>query len=124
MAFVGSPIHVKQLNQLKEQHDAAKAAGDTGAKARLEEQAKAQQTRLHQQAFGTADVADILEHLGDAMPGIEKEAGVTIFVSKWNAAELQNHEGGERVDVTMPLVDALKPTERQRRSAIEIQKHK
>ncbi len=55
-------------------------------------------------------------------PGLP--AGVDLVVSKWDKDALAKYKSAEFVDVTMMLVDALHPHERQRKSAIEIQKHK
>ena len=124
VAFAGSPTHEKQLRALIEEHRNAKEAGDLEKAARLEAEGKAQQVKAHQQAFSTAPVDDILAHITNALPEIQKAAGVTALVSKWDEAGLKKHAGAERVDVTMRLVDALHPKERQRKSAVEIQKRK
>jgi hypothetical protein len=42
-------------------------------------------------------------------------------VSKWDRAELDKATKAEPVDVTMALVDALRPTAKQRQYAIDIQ---
>jgi hypothetical protein len=76
------------------------------------------------QAFSTAPVDDILAHITSALPEIQRTARVTAIVSKWDEAALRKHPGAERVDVTMLLVDAFQPNERQRKSAIQIQKQK
>jgi hypothetical protein len=46
-----------------------------------------------------------------------------MLVSKWDQETLAKYPSAELVDVTMMLVDAFQPNERQRQSAIEIQKH-
>ena len=124
VAFYGSPAHMKQLKEMKTEHDKAKEAGDLGKVAQLEAEGKAQQEKAHQQAFSTAPVDDLLLQITDALPEIRKTAGVTALISKWDEAGLKNHPGAERVDVTIKLVDAFHPNERQRKSAIEIQKQK
>lgn len=48
---------------------------------------------------------------------------MTALVSKWDKDGLARYRDAELVDVTMALVDALNPNDRQRKSAIEIQKH-
>jgi hypothetical protein len=124
VAFAGSAAQEKEMKELREAHQKAKAAGDSKTVARLEAEGKARQAKAHQQAFSTAPVADLLAHITNALPDIQKAAGVTALISKWDEAELKKHAGAETVDVTMPLVDAFHPTERQRKSALEIQKHK
>jgi hypothetical protein len=123
VAYAGSPAHEKQLKQLQADHRAAKTAGDMSAVARLEAEGKARQQKAHKQAFSTAPVDDILKEIQPAVQEIQKKAGVTALISKWDAAELKRHAGAERVDVTAQLVDALQPNERQRKSALDIQKH-
>jgi len=124
VAFYGSPVHMEQLRQLKAEHQKAKDAGDLGKAAQLEAKGKAQQEKAHQQGFSTAPVDELLLHITNALPEIQKTAGVTAMISKWDEAGLKKHPGAERVDVTMKLVDAFQPNERQRKSAIEIQKQK
>jgi hypothetical protein len=124
IAFAGSPVHKKQLGQLKAEHQKAKEKGELDTAAQLEAKAKAWQEEAHKQAFSTAPVDDLLAHISDVLPEIRTAAGVTAIVSKWDQAGLKMYPGAERVDVTMSLVDAFQPTERQRNSAIEIQKRK
>jgi hypothetical protein len=124
VAFSGSRVHEKQLQQLMTEQKKAKEAGEVDKVAQLEAEGKARQTKAHKQAFSTAPVDDLLLYITDALPEIRKGAGVTMIISKWDKAGLQQHAGAETVDVTMQLVDAFQPTPRQRKSAIEIQKHK
>jgi hypothetical protein len=124
VAFAGSPTHEKQLRELIAEHQKAKAAGDLDRVAKLEAEGKARQTKAHKQGFSTAPVDDLLVHITNSLPQIQKAAGVTAILSKWDEAGLKKHPRSERVDVTLSLVDAFQPTERQRKSANEIQKHK
>lgn len=122
VAFVGSEEFKTAMAALKAEHEAAAAVGDEQRVAALEAQAAAQQERLHQQGFATAPVDDILTHVADQLPAIKAGASVETLVSKWDQAALSTYPTAERVDVTMALVDALAPTDRQRERAIEIQK--
>ncbi len=124
VAFAGSPAHEAQMQQLMAEYNKARETGDADKVAVLEAEGKARQEKAHSQAFSTAPVDDILVHITDSLPEIMNNAGVTGLVSKWDDAELNKHVGAETVDVTMALVDAFKPNERQRKSAIEIQRHK
>ncbi len=127
VTFVGSEVYMatdgKALAELRAEHEKAKAAGDTARVAELEAKGKAQQALLHQQGFSTAPVDAILAHIADQMPGIAKAAGVEAILSKWDKDALAKYPNAELVDVTMPLVDAFRPKDRQRTSAIEVQKH-
>ncbi|HEY1221515.1 MAG: hypothetical protein ABSE42_03100 [Bryobacteraceae bacterium] len=112
----------KQLAAMREERDQAKAAGNEKRVAELEAQGKAYQTLLHKQGFSTAPVDDILKNIQDKMPEIAKTAGVGPIVSKWDKDALAKYQSAELVDVTMPLVNAFHPTERQLKFAIDIQK--
>jgi hypothetical protein len=68
-------------------------------------------------------VDDLLAHLTNALPAVLNDAGVTLIISKWNEPALQKYPNSEKVDVTLKLIDAFEPNARQRKSAIEIQKH-
>jgi len=122
VAFVGSEVFKQYMTDLKSQHATAEAAGDKKRIAELEEEGAAQQKRFHKQAFSTAPVDNLLKHIKDQILKIEKDAAVQIIVSKWDEKALTQYKSAEQVDVTMQLVEALKPNERQKKSAIEIQK--
>lgn len=124
VAYAGSPVHEQQLQKMKEEHRKAKEAGDADKAAKLEAEGRAQQKAIHKQGFSTAPVNDLLQNITNALPQIQKDAGVTTIISKWDEAELNKHPGAQKVDVTMQLVDAFHPSERQRKFAIDIQKHK
>jgi len=76
------------------------------------------------QGFSTAPVDNILEHIKDRLPAVKQKAGVSVLVSKWDKKTLAKYPSAELVDVTPELIDAFDPNERQRKSAIAIQKHK
>ena len=124
IAYAGSPMFAKELQQLKADHDKAKAAGDLETAAKLEAQGKARQVALEKQGFGSASVDDILVRITNALPEIQRTDGVAAIISKWDEAQLKKHPGAETVDVTMKLVDAFQPNDKARKNAIEIQKSK
>jgi hypothetical protein len=123
VAFVGSEAFNKWITNLKMESDKAKAEGNQKGVADLEAQAVKQQALLHKQAFSTAPVDNILEHIKDKIPKIAKAAGVGPIVSKWNNDALAKYKSAELVDVTMALVEALHPNDRQLKIAKEIQKN-
>lgn len=124
VAYTGSSFQKAKLNELVSEQKKAKAAGDKKAIARIETEGRTWQAQLHKQGFSTAPVDDLLTHISNELPKIQADAGVTHLISKWNKPELQKHAGAEKIDVTMKLVDAFHPNERQRNYAIEIQKRK
>ena len=124
VAYAGSSFQKAKMNDLVSEQKKAKAAGDKKAIARIEAEGRAWQAQLHKQGFSTAPVDDLLAHVSSELPKIQADAGVTQLISKWNEPELKKHASAERVDVTLKLVDAFQPSERQRNYAIEIQKKK
>lgn len=124
VAFAGSPVFNQWLSGLKAEREKAVAAGDQKRVAEVEAEGASEQRLLHTQGFSTAPVTNILDQIKDKLPAIKKKAGVTVLVSKWDKATLARYGDADLVDVTMALVDAFNPTERQRKSALEIQKHK
>ena len=124
VAYAGSSFQQAKMSDLVSQQKKAKAAGDKREIARLEAEGRAWQAQLHRQGFGTAPVDDLLAHISNELPKIQTDASVTQIISKWNQPELKRHKNAEQIDVTMKLVDAFHPSERQRQHAIEIQKKK
>lgn len=127
IAFIGSEVYKatdgEALATLIEEYDKAKADGDKKRMEELEALGKARQVLLHKQSFGTAPVDGMLAHINDHIPGIAKVAGVEAILSKWDKYALAKHKNAEFSDVTMALVDAFQPNERQRKRAIDIQAH-
>jgi uncharacterized secreted protein with C-terminal beta-propeller domain len=123
VAFAGTEPFNKAMSSLQAEYENAKVAGNQKRVEELEAETVARQQLLHLQAFSTAPVDDILEQIKDSLPEIEQKAGVITLVSKWDKEALAKYPSAELVDVTMMLVDALHPNERQRQIAIDIQKH-
>lgn len=123
VAFVGSEAFNKWMVNLKAESDKAKAEGNQKRVTDLEVQAAEQQKLLHKQAFSTAPVDNILEHIKDKIPEIAKAASVGPIVSKWDKNALAKYKSAELVDVTMALVETLHPNDHQLKIAKEIQKN-
>ena len=124
VAFAGSAAFNRWMGDLKAEHGKAKASGDQERAAELEAEGAARQRLLHMQAFSTGQVTNLLDQVKDKLPAIHEKAGVSVLVSKWDKDGLARYKDAELVDVTMALVDAFSPSERQRKSAIAIQEHK
>ena len=124
IAFAGSEAFSKWMGELKAENDKAKASGDSKRISEIEAEGVARQKFMHRQGFSTAPVVDILGQIKDLLPAIKEKAGVTDLVSKWDKASLTRFKDAELVDVTLALVDAFNPNDRQRKSAIKIQKQK
>lgn len=124
VAYAGSPFQEQKLRLMKTRLREAEQADQTNEVARIRSDGESWQGRLHAQAFGTRPVEDLLEEIADRLPQIKSDAGVTELVSKWDKERLRAHADSSRVDVTMRLVDAFHPTDKQRERAVEIQKKK
>jgi hypothetical protein len=88
----------------------AKMAGDKELVAGLDALGPAMQKRLHEQGFGTAPVDDIIARIEDKLPGIAKEAGVDVIVSKWTLT--YRSPAAKFVDVTGLIAAEFDPDER------------
>lgn len=122
VAYCGSALHNKSMSTLRAEFDKAKAAGNQKRVAEFKAEGAAGQKLMHLQGFSTASVDDILDQIKGSLPAIKEKAGVTALVSKWDKPGLAKYKDADVVDVTMALVDAFNPNDRQRKSAIEIQK--
>jgi hypothetical protein len=114
-------------SKLKEQMAAARAAqqaGDTARFKELDATLRQMQDQLHRQVFSTAPADEVLAALKGQIPEIEKQAGVTVLVSKWDEAALKKHPHAEQVDVTGQLVREFKLTEQQLKVIADLQKQK
>jgi hypothetical protein len=127
IAFIGSQVYEetagKEMAAKMAEYREAQAEGNTERVGELKAWGKAQQALLHKQGFSTAPVDNILAHISDELPRIKKRASVVLLVSKWDTETLTQYMSAERVDVTMRLVEAFKPNQKQKKSAVEIQKH-
>ncbi|HPB32759.1 MAG TPA: hypothetical protein PLB62_15010 [Candidatus Sumerlaeota bacterium] len=123
VAFSGSEIFSKWLGELKVEQERAEAAGDKARVAEIRAKGATRQKLMHMQGFSTAPVDDILDRVREGVQSVREKAGVDVLVSKWDKESLDRHRDAEVIDVTMDLVDLFNPNERQRRSALEIQKH-
>lgn len=110
VAFAHSNIHNEIHKDFKAEYDKAKEAGKEERVKEMEAQAEAKQHLFHQQGFGSAPVHDILEHIKDKIPGVAREAGVDIIVSKWEL--IYESPSAEFVDVTDLMVQLFDPDER------------
>jgi hypothetical protein len=102
VAWTRSDMFRNQLTQMRAERDKAKAAGDEKAVQQVGAREKGEQERLHEQAFSTASVAGLMEKISQEVPGIAKDAGVVLIVSKWEI--VYKDPAVQYVDVTMPLM--------------------
>lgn len=109
VAYVHSGGFEQHMRELFAELDRAKAAGDEKRVAELEALGPAMQEKIHQQGFGTAPIDDIIAKIEDSLPGIAREAGVDVIVSKWSL--FYTSPAAKFVDVTDRLVDEFDPDE-------------
>jgi hypothetical protein len=124
VAYAGTPLHEAEIRRLDQALAKAKASGDAAAIKKADRAVWEARKRLHRQGFSTHPVDDILNQIPEEVKRIEKEAKVTALVSQWDEKKLAEYKEAEKVDVTVRLVDAFLPSERQRRLALEIMKTK
>ncbi len=122
VAYAGSAAQRAVMDPLKAAFQKAKQEGNQAEMEKLQAQGRALQEQAHRQGFGTAPVDDLLEKIADALPEVRRNAGVSALVSLWDENTLAQYAGAVKVDVTMQLVDAFKPTEKQRKVAEDIRK--
>jgi hypothetical protein len=109
IAYARSAEFQQRMAKLRSDHDEAKARDDDKRMKELEQQGAWGQVRLHQQGFSTAGVTSIMAKVVDALPGVAREAGVVLIVSK---LEMPYQDASvEVVDVTLPIARLFKPDE-------------
>lgn len=120
IAWVGTESFKGWMAELREDHAAAVAAGDTQRAETLAAEGEERQEQLHRQGFGTAPVDTILAGIEEKLEKIKTDAGVVALVSRWDKEALAEYENATQVDLTEAVVDALGPTQKQRESALSI----
>ena len=104
VAFAGSPMHEKQLRQLLAEHKRAKEVGDLETVAKLEAEGKARQQKAHQQAFSTAPVDEILVHITNALPDIQRTAEL---VQEIASASREQNQGANQINQAIQQMDQV-----------------
>jgi hypothetical protein len=113
IAWAGTEIFKSELSDLRRRHAEAEESGDTELASKLESQGRKSQEQLHRQGFSTAPVDGILARFQEPIAAAMEEAGVDLIVSKWDEETLARYASAEQVDITMELVLAMEPDERQ-----------
>ncbi len=114
--------HQRELSERMKAAKEAKAAGQTNRFAELKSALKAEQDKVHLQVFSTAPVDDVLASMKERVQAIQKEAGVSQLVSKWDEKTLAKHKGAEQVDVTDLFLREFKLNERQMKIVADMRK--
>ena len=83
------------------------------------------QERLHHQAFGTEPAHYYLRgYYPKQLRSLKEKLDLDRVVSKWNKETLEYYKDFQQIDVTEQVIEIPEPNKKQRRSALEIRKHK
>jgi len=110
VAWAASDAHDRELEDVREEHEAAKARGDAARVAAIDARMRAHQDELHKQGFGVWPVDDILEHVEPDLPRIAADARADVIVCKWDV--VYRAPDVELIDVTRAMVAPFDPSER------------
>jgi hypothetical protein len=111
VAFYRSPLWADRLKEKRAEGAAAKKANDTKKVQDLNDWGGGSQELAHRQLAGEAPIANILEALAPAFPGIAQKSQVAMIVADLPYASASV----ETVDVTDQLLDWLKADEATRK---------
>ena len=117
-----APEQQKKLSALAAAAQAAQAHGDTNQLRALKTSLQEGQKQIHQQVFGAAPIDNVMAALKDRLPALQKEAGVTRLVSKWDTQALAPLKDTPQVDVTDRLVQEFKPGPKQLQVIADLKK--
>lgn len=109
IAYARSAEFQRDVARMRSDLQQAKAKGDAEQVKKLEKEGPWMQVRLHQRGFSTAGAGDLLAKVADGLPGVAREAGVILIVSKWEMPYMD--PAVQIVDVTLPLARLFKPDE-------------
>lgn len=124
-AYFWSPAHQTNLQQRIAAAKAAQKAGDVTNYMESATALKAEQEQAHRQVFSTAPVDEAMAAIKERVPEIQKQAGVTILISKWDEPALAKYKNGTQVDVTDQLVhEFIQPNDKQLKTIQELEKSK
>ncbi len=120
MAYYRSPEFIQSMQDLKDEYEKAKAAGDEKRVKELEVKGPAQQELVHKQGFSTWPVDNILEKIKEKIPEIAEQANVDVIVCKWDI--VFQRSGVKFIDVTDLMVKPFNPDEKTQKIIKDIQK--
>ena len=120
IAWANSAEFQQRMAKLRAEHDQAVTKGDSAQARKLEQEGQAMQVRLHQRGFSTAGAGDLLAKVADKLPGVAREVGVVLIVSKWEMP--YRDPSVEVVDVTLPLARLFGLDERTLKGLDELAK--
>lgn len=112
LAYFNSPLQKSPTPQaaLKSEYAQAKAENDAEKVKELEAAGIALQQLMHEQAFSTGSISNIVALIKDKLPEIARKNGVPLLISKWDVA--YRDPAVEYVDLTLPVVELFSPGEK------------
>jgi hypothetical protein len=116
--------HQKQLKDKIEAGKAAKSAGDPAQFNKLSKELADEQEKIHREVFSIAPADEAMAALKARLPEIQKQASVSVLVSKWDNQTLGSYKSAQLVDVTDLLVREFKLEPKQIKTIEEIKKQK
>jgi len=122
VAYFNSEMRRQHTRRMMDEYQKAKAANDQKKVKEFEAIRRANEQQIHRQGFSTASVANILAQIKDQLPGIAKEAGVDLIVSKWEIA--YQSDTAEFVDLTGLLIKPFQPDKKVLGWITDLQKRK
>ncbi len=123
-AWFWTAEHQRKLSEKIKAARAAKAAGDMDQFRKLNQALAEEQKKSHRQVFSTAPADEALAAIKERIPEIQKQADVSMLVSKWDEQTLKRHASAEKVDLTDLLTREFKSTEKQFKTIEEIRRKK
>ena len=105
--------HMRKIKEMANAAKEAEASGQTERYKELSANLKKEQEQSHLQVFSTAPVDDILAGMKNRVDAIQKEAGVSRLLSKWDEKTLKGHKPAQQVEVTDLLLREFKLNEKQ-----------
>ena len=123
-AHFWTEAHQKKINDLARTAREAKATGQTNRYHELAAQLNRRQEQNHLQVFSTAPVDNVLAEMKDRVAAVQKEAGVSRLVSKWDDKTLTAYPRDRQVDVTDLLLREFKLSEKQMKVVEDLRKQK
>jgi hypothetical protein len=116
--------HQQWLKEKANAAKAAKAAGDQAQFDKLSKEMADEQRRIHREGFSTAPADQAMAALKPRLPEIQKQASVSVLVSKWDKEKLGTFKSAQQVDVTDMLVAEFKLDPKQLNTVEAIKKQK
>jgi hypothetical protein len=118
-----SPEYQQQLSNEVRTARLAKRNGDQAQFEKLSHALAEKQRVIHREGFSTAPATEALAFLQSRLPDIQKQAGVSALVSKWDTNTLKQYSSATQMDVTDLLVQQFQLTDKQLKTVTALQKH-